>query len=438
MRDALYPRRRLAVSLRAKPAHWLFLRERLAEHQIDVVAADDMADVHVVDLRHTDTRGRCHWATAVNVGRREQGTKPLIFLADPLQMAGEAATKVASTDILVPWTISALPLITAIRRAVAETAMAAELALRVQAMALLNLPLPAFTPPAPTPKAATDSCLLLTEPGPAALALLHELMAHTSVYSISTHGQALYSLEHGGADALLILAARNRRSQSGLVKLLRRQQDLSSLPIIALEPHITPRHMAYWSKAGVDAVVASSEGQLAACLASRAARARRTALATEALLTQMTFSDQAAASRLACSRFFDACLAQRCEHIGKTPFTLGVLRLDPHQGSGHRAALSEVAVYAAMAAHAMDLVARPAPDVLVISMPGADKAHGAATMQSFTRMVADLKFGDRHQGCTFTARTHVVTARPGDTPQSLLAALFRGVPALTEAALLWA
>lgn len=427
MRDHHASRRRLSVALLPHSLKDDGLRQRLAEHGIDTEPAL-RPDATIVDLRQPPLGTTV--TSLINSGRREAATGACVYLVRSEQFGDRAIRSLAEADIVVPATRSYRPLITAIRRAVNDTDRAEEVSIRLRTMATLGLG------NMPTAEATeTPVALVLGPPGPRTLSLLADAAIRLPVRAALSRSQALQALESHAADALIVIAEGNRRPHAALIQLIRRHSDLSTAPIIVVEKQCTERHVIYWTESGADAVVTDTNLPVGLAICQRTARARGASRQWDRLLEQTVLTDFGEVSKMASSRYFEACLAQR-QVQPTTPYALGIIRLDPFEGSDHHIALSEAAIYLALSARTTDLIARPSPDTFIVSMPGTDKARAASNMQAMAKMVGDLKFGGHDNSCTFTARYHHLHPKPGQTPAALITALLKGLSASRQHALL--
>ena len=397
------------------------LRLQLADHEIDTVGADEGADGFIVDLRSLGTNTD-PLSAAIQRGRREAATLPILFLVDPAQINSPVVTRLCAVDTVVPATRTMRVLLRALHRVVADSDRAAEVSVRLRAMTALGT---GHVGQTPVPN--RDRALILAEPGPATLPLWHELSTLMNVEAAITRSQTLQALEAGEADAIIMPAAKNRRPQASLVRLLRRHADLHNLPIAIVERSVTHRHTQFWTDAGADLVVPRQNVAALAAFCQRSARARSASQALDAMLSQTVLSDHGEQSNLAACRYFDTVLALRLKDQDR-PHTLAALRLDPTSGDHPQAALSEASVYVAMATRAIDLVARPSPDLMLISLPGTDHGVGAVTMRTLEQMIQDLKFGSESAACTFRARTAHTVVTPGMSVDTVLSKLLRTLP----------
>ncbi|WOI52246.1 hypothetical protein [Parvularcula sp. LCG005] len=429
MRYPENPRRRVSAAFMSSPAVFDACHGLLSEHGIDIVTPDGLFDVLLVDLRPGQV-GQARVPSLVSSARRLAGARPVLFLAGHEQFTMAELQTLASTETVIPAVASARVLTTAIRRSVSDVDRASEAALRLRAMAGLGMGVQTTG----DMREGVDRALLFAEPSVQLLPVFGDLSVRTRTELVIHGSQTLQVLEHDQADALFILAARNRRPQSSLIRLLRRHSRLNSIPIIVIEPRADMRHMSYWASCGADAVIRPKELTLAVEIAGRIRRTRAASEGWNTLLQQSSLTDGAEPARLASPRFFEACLAERLSAAGRgdgCPFAVGALRIDPADGENHATARSEVAVYVSLALRSTDLVTRPAPDLFLVTLPNASKAEALKTMQALSRMITDLKFGSRTAAATFNARTSLVMASDASSAQSVISAALRELPAAT-------
>ncbi|MEM9989264.1 MAG: hypothetical protein AAF723_07065 [Pseudomonadota bacterium] len=432
MRHSFSPRRRLSAHLISSPMGRMALRSLLSNHQIDVVHDITDYDVYIVDLRAYTPASR-QWMSLLHQSQRQSALSPLIYMVASDQLADEAVLSLAKTQHVVVWAPNGRPLINAIQKTVALKNKAQEVSIRLKASATAALPLE-LDEPSPSHSPQT---LLLSQPQGEALHLLNELQSHGETAGVLSQSQALQSLELGIANGVFLFANPNRRPQHKWIRLLRRQSELMSLPVIVFERNVTERHVQYWSHAGADTIFSVDHAYLASQFMRRAIQLRGSLNQYDHILKKMVFTDKGAVSEVASGPYFDRCLAER--FLGSPrDFALGVLRLFPKEGENHQTTLSEAAVYIALAGQPLDLVSRPAPDTFIFSFPNANKASVTALMQSYEQMITDLKFGGIENSSTFTAKSYAVFPKSGDSPQTSLTALFKGLSTLKDTERLFA
>ncbi|MEM9422735.1 MAG: hypothetical protein AAF986_09555 [Pseudomonadota bacterium] len=416
------------------------LKTALTDHAMDIISdnvhtadrtqAAPLPDAAIVDLRPEAIAPQT-LEQAIHATRQTPRAYPVLFLVTPEDLGTLPIIKLAETDTVIPFTTPARPLVTGLRQLLHSTAKAKEVSLRIQTLSDLGLgAFEANDVHELADRALCDTTLFLAEPGPEVLSAMGNIAPYKTISAALSRAQALHALEMGRADGIIMLVQKNRKSLSGLVRLLRRHTDLSSLPIIILEQNPAERHAAYWASVGADVVLPAQDGMMAAALCRRGARTRIAGQSLDHLLSQSVVTDFGEVSRLASTRYFEACLAHRC-HKANSPFALGVLRLLPEGTAPSKtvtAALSEAGVYLAMATKGIDMVARPAPDLFLVSLPGADRANADASMATYTQLVQDLKFGGADEPVTFKANSHTVTGGLDDTPAALVTQLLKGLP----------
>lgn len=390
------------------------LRPILHDAGIDLVTAADPADAVIIDLR-APFRAASDIAAAIKTARRQSYRQPAIFLVDPEQYSAPSVQALLARDRVVPFSRTFAPLIATLRQAAAAKMAADELSVRSASSTSLGLPLPL---PEIEPQPAIT--LLQCTPSPHALEVLGELSVRLALNASIRNGQSLTALESGRADALILLADKNRRQQSGLIRMLRRHSDLSDVPVLVLERAPSPRHLAYWTATGADNVFASSQIMAAVNAIDHLRNRRRASQSLSRQLRLASVNDRGAASRLAGSRFFEACVFERM-HRQTGPFSLGALQLEAKDGtSAHPDALAEVAIYLSMALPEADLACRIGQDAFLISFSGCDHRSALKAMDNVAGMIGDLQFGPRDAAISFSPKTNTVCSTDYRTAASLL------------------
>ncbi len=428
-----HPRRsvtlRLVGSSESAPNQALWMR--IAEANIEIVSAAEPADVTVVDLRDCATDSAA-LSRNVHAGHQAANGTPVVCLVDAAQLSAHALTPFAANDTIVPATASGQALIAAISRAVRRMDETRELSTRYAALGAHDLPIAR-----PYPSKRLETAIMLCDASPSTLPLINELSCRLTLRTALSRSQVLQSLEAQAADAFLLLARDNRRQQAGLIRLLRRHTNLSEIPIYAIEKRVTARHETFWTEVGADLALPADDPALIAATLRRACRANTATDTRLAYLKTAVVSDSGDPSTLAGGRFFDTSLAHRST-LMPGRFSLGVIRLDPRDGTGHTTALSEAASYMALSSRPGDLVTRPTPDTLVISYAGTDVHRARSTLHATAQMIRDLRFGPYETPCTFAARYAAAQHKPGETARDLLRRVFEDLPAPAEQDLLFA
>ena len=374
------------------------------------------ADAFVADLRGADRP-----LGIVNRARQAAGATPLVLVcdADPLPSLADPAEK----HVLVQAGADAAPVIRALGRAVRAADLAREAGLRLAAMTALEQPLGPGDVPNDQSRIA-----VLAEPGAHALETLHALDPAFDCAGVLTRAQALRALEAGDVGALVLAPGPERRDMAALVRLVRRQSVLHDVPVIVCEKRRTLRHAAYWAQAGADAcLLPAEEGLIGAALRS-GMRRRAVTRRLRTLLERTVLSDGGAQTRLAGNALFDACLAERCRR-GAGPFALGAIKLDARGETPAPRALTEAAMYLSFGVGAEDLMARPAPDLFMFQLPGADARGADRTLKTLAGLAQDLKFGDEGASQTFEAKVAVTSWRPEDDAQGMIVRTLKAVEA---------
>lgn len=396
MRDSHTPRRRLTVGWLGDPARCAPLKAALADRGVDLCPPTaDRAEVVVFDATASSPQLAAQ-------ARAMAGDRPLICLTHPHTENWTDDYTASGADLLVPNTRSARPLVSVLRQAAGDSELAQEAALRIASLGGLGHPPgpgdPSLSPPA--------GVICFGQPAPRTLALHADGAAHTDLSFTLSRAHALSCLESGAAGGVMIVGERPRRQAAGLVRLLQRHGDLSTIPIIAIEPTLCPRSVLYWTETGANGVFADRD--LPTALASLKALMRRRAarLAWGDILSRTRLNSGGAISPLVSPALFEAMLAARLRT--RQPFALGAVRLVPESAGDTLTAMAEAAVYLGIGSQPIDMISRPSPDVFLITMPYADERRARMAMTAIARMVEDLKFGPRDASVTFSARWELV------------------------------
>lgn len=414
------PRRPIAIALHQPGVSDRSLHRLLLDHDIDPSASTYQADVLLADLRQEAETRLLASATRL---RDATPSKPLLFLIEAEQLEYASVQSLAEKETLIVSSKSEQALIAEITRRALDVDRAAEAAIRVQTMSAVGL---GTIPPSQAPN--NSSALLVAPPGPMALDLSSTLSAHTDLETVMSRQQALSALELGGADRIFILPDTNRRPMAAMIRLLRRHTELSALPIIVFERQPTDRHRDYWARSGADMVLSTAQAALAVTVCRQRWLERNAHMSVLRLLRHASFTDLGEQSRLCAPRFFEAALELRC--ASKLPFTLGAMRLKPHQAAEGPHIFTEPSIYVALGMKSSDLITRAAPDLLLMSFAGADLHHAKRNLMMLSTLVHDLKFGTQQAPTMFGTQTYAQSAPQGSDPRKLIRETIRGLTTL--------
>ncbi|MBB4659800.1 hypothetical protein [Parvularcula dongshanensis] len=378
-----------------------------------------LPDAFVVDLRGAEQP-----LALINRARQYAGATPVLIVTGP-NPNPDIASAIARHG-LVQVTSDVRPVVRALGRAVRSADMAREAGLRIAGLTALEHPLGQDHEPSADRRVA-----LLASPGPLALETLYVLRPAFGCDGVLTRAQALRALEAGDAGALVIVAGQLRRDSAALIRLVRRQSVLRDVPILVVERRRTARHVAYWMRNGADACLLPEEGDLLEALIEGGLRRRAMNRRLTGLLARTVLSDTGAESRIVGSCLFDACLTERCRR-GAAPFSIGAIRLTPPPNVPveiAEPALSEAASYLSFGVGPEDLMARPAPDLFLFQVSGAEALGAERAMRELATLIGDLKFGDEDAFTTFDTRATAVAWRATDQPETLIARALRTLDA---------
>jgi hypothetical protein len=416
------PRRRLTIALRTDDDTRGVIRRAVCDHGIDVVREQAQADVHVADLRPESGSPEFSLTGRINEARRRAASHPLILLYDKDQSSDPALVLAAATDVVVPFTTDAGALVRAVRTVCRLIDRSSEAGIRLAAMGALGVGTASSTiAPSGT------SSIIAGDPGPRFKAVFETMQHQLPVNAVLTKQHCLQMLELGQAQSLVIPIQGDRQTPSALLRLIRRHSELHTLPVAVVERAVTRRQISYWAQCGADIVVDDAGLALAANALQRAVRARALSDSLDAALALNNYTSLGESTRIASGRYFDTNLFTRTRSDGP-PHTLGALRVYPQTGARPETALSEVAVYLALANRSIDLMTRPMPDLFLFSFAATDENHAVRTLRNFERLVEDLKFGPKESACTFRAASACVAVETDDAPEHLLAQLLRRLP----------
>ncbi|NRA28997.1 MAG: hypothetical protein HRU11_01960 [Parvularculaceae bacterium] len=311
------------------------------------------------------------------------GTTPLVVrlgLNDPLPLQSHE-------DVIV---VRALPQRTeavtrALRRAIQGRLHACAAAIRLQGIASLghNMPVKAT-------KGDEAPAAILTEPHPVVLSMLSETGWKDLVAPL-TSSQTLRLLENNHASALVVHLGAGLEHRLPIVKLIRRQTDLRSLPIAAITEDWDDDAVDQWSEAGVDLIATNAElPKVLTFLKGAGARFRSQRVLTTTLATG-TINDEGRPAPFFGTKVFDRIVA---EHQARgDALAFGAIELGDEVDQTDNE-LSEAGVYMTMALAPLDFMCRPRPNVYLFAMPYADRFYASKVMRTMQTLVEDLKFGE--------------------------------------------
>ena len=420
-RRTLAPRRRLCVLPIPELADH-GLKAELVDARVDLVCDQQTPDAVLVDLRSCGDDGTALTAT-IRTAQHQAIARPIVFLIAPDQWGLLPVNRLAARDLVVVATPGQKPLIRALQHAVLATDASDEYACRLRTMATLG-----FAPPAPQIEPPASRILVLAEPSADTLSRFGAIELLANCGMAGSRGHALQLLESDIADGLVIFADHNRRRETALLRLLRRHTELWSLPVVVIDRRAGGRFAKFWSEAGADAVLTADHLATAVALIQRRAQGRAFLHYISQLLELSVMSDYGETTALAACRYFDASMADRLQN-GRHPVGLVAVRMLAKDGSASPPSLSEAAVTLAMAARYTDIVCRPAPDLLLVALPGSDEAGAGAMAQTFGRLLSDLKFGPKGAAHTFDAKTAATVALPGASLEEALSGILRKLSA---------
>lgn len=301
----------------------------------------------------------------------------------------------------------------AIRKAALDRQFAAAASVRYRALSGLGLPYR-------TEQVVDENTpvTLLSEPSPHVLPILKEARPHDLVAPL-TSSSTLRMLENGYAGALLIHIGQSREHRLPVLKLVRRQSDLSGLPVAVMRSRWDDEAAQQWLKNGVDLVAVPHETERVMTFLNGAARSFRTQRMVSASLANASVSDRGEPSPL----FGPSVFARICaeHHALGDPMAYGVIELTP-EDHGTDDDLAEAGIYMTMALSPIELVTRVNDRMFLVAMPYADRFYARRLMRTLRTLVEDLKFGEEPTPVLITTR-HVSLATQKDTPIDAFARL---------------
>lgn len=347
-----------------------------------------------------DATGAPNPGRAIDSASRFCGTEPLVAvigMADPLPEVAVPGVALVRLDKL-----RTEPVVRAIKSAAQGRHMAEATAVRFKALAANGEPFPAVKAEGHGQPAA-----LLTEPNPAVLGLIKDHGWQRLVAPL-TSSQTLRLLENHQTSALVVHLASEKEHRIPVLKLIRRQSELASLPVAVIAENWDEQKTESWFAAGADLLARPDE--------------------LPAVLEHLeSFSNRFVCERTARLSLYNACLTNTgepspiigtrhfnrvaLEHLTQSDaITFGAIELSIDDQCSDND-LSEAGVYMAMALAPLDLICRPRSNLFLVAMPYADKYYAARTMRTLQTLIEDLKFGQDPDTVLMTAKTSFTEAQ---------------------------
>jgi hypothetical protein len=326
---------------------------------------------------------------------------------DPLPTNFEASV---TPFRLYPGSLS--PLIRALKLAAHRAAVIKAAAVRFEALAKMGHVMPGLEEPA-----AAGPAVLLAQPAPEILPLLNNTPRRRLVAALSS-GQTLRLLETDQASALVLNVSDQRELRLPVLKLIRRQSELSDMPVAVLAREWTDETAAQWLNAGADILGRPDEiGPVLDTLSAGATRFRTMRVLRRAL-TCLSLSEDGEPSP---TITFERLLAILDEHRRRgDDLAYGLIELKAEPGASDND-MAEAGVYMSMAASPVELIHKAAPNLYFVAMPYADRFYARRTMRTMQTLIEDLKFGEEPMPVLMSARQ--VSCVSNDPPTEVFSRL---------------
>lgn len=272
-----------------------------------------------------------------------------------------------------------------LRRAIQARLQACAAATRLQGISSLG-----HNMPVKSTKGDQAPAAILTEPHPVVLSMLSE-NGWKDLIAPLTSSQTLRLLENNHASALVVHLGAGLEHRLPIVKLIRRQTDLRTLPIAAISQNWDDEAIDQWSEAGVDLIARNDElPNVLTFLRGAGARFRSQRVLTTTLATG-TINDEGKPSPFFGVRIFDRIVAEH--QASGNAMAFGAIELGDEADEADNE-LSEAGVYMTMALAPLDFMCRPRKNLYLFAMPYADQFYAGKVMRTMQTLVEDLKFGE--------------------------------------------
>jgi hypothetical protein len=218
-------------------------------------------------------------------------------------------------------------------------------------------------------------------------------------------------LEAGQASALLLNVGDQRELRIPVLKLIRRQSDLSDIPVAVLSNEWTDETAQHWMTAGADLLARPEEVLEVLDVLDAASTRFRTVRTLRNALACATLTDNGEPSQAINYDRFMAILEEHRRRGDEMAYGLIEISSDDPASEND---IAEAGVYMSMAISPAELVHRPRPNLYFVAMPFADKFYARRTMRTMQTLIEDLKFGEEPSPVLLTARQ--VSCVAGDEP----------------------
>jgi hypothetical protein len=244
----------------------------------------------------------------------------------------------------------------------------------------------------------------LAEPAPQILPLLKATTTTDMVTPLSS-SHTLRLLENQNASSLIVHLGQNTEHRLPVLKLIRRQSDLSDLPVAVLAEDWSDEASANWLSHGADLLARPAELPAVLRMLRGGAAQHVCRQAVNQSLVQSTLGDDGQPSPLAGPKVFERLVSEHGAVGDRMAY--GVIELTPEK-AGHEQDVSEAGVYLAMAVAGPDVIFRYQPNVFIVAMPYADKYYAGRTMRTLKTLIEDLKFGEEPNPVLITGTTAAI------------------------------
>jgi len=254
-------------------------------------------------------------------------------------------------------------------------------------------------------------CALLAEPAPSILPVLNAVEPSSLAASLSSSG-TLRLLEGGHTGALMIHVNEERDHRLPVLKLIRRQTDLSGLPVAVVRDNWNEEAMTPWLAAGADLIARPAEAPEVLAFLKGAASRFKTARNLKAALAGSTISETGEPSPL----FGPQVFRRICdEHYAQGHIiAYGAIELQAESKVSPED-FAEAGIYLGMALTPLEAFTKLRENLFLVAMPGADAFYARRVMRAMQTLIEDLKFGDEPSPLMMSAR-HASFAAVNETP----------------------
>ncbi|MEO1656848.1 MAG: hypothetical protein AAFR65_03935 [Pseudomonadota bacterium] len=258
-------------------------------------------------------------------------------------------------------------------------------------------------------------CALLAEPAPSILPVLNSVEPRALAASLSSSG-TLRLLEGGHAGALMIHVHEEREHRLPVLKLIRRQTDLTGLPVAVVRENWTEEALTPWLSAGADLIARPEESPEVLAFLKGAASRFKTARNLKTALAGSTVSELGEPAPLFGPQIFRRICEEHYTqgHI----IAYGAIELQAESRISAED-FAEAGIYLGMALTPLEAFTKLRENLFLVAMPGADAFYARRVMRAMQTLIEDLKFGDEPAPLIMSAR-HASFAAVSESPSEAI------------------